>query len=171
MAMTEDQKQAERDKLFEMFTDGKTTVEGLFQYLTKLAEEHQDALREKSPFYIPQEQQSLKVTIQGKETLVRFSRLDRMVEYLLSGEEAHRTAYIKKTYIPLRWNNTNDSDSTYKRNIGDIKADAADFRKNHPNISGCILTDAAKEILGRLNDDDKKFWEKVLNMPDRKSVV
>lgn len=107
--MTEEQKRAERNKLFEMFTGGGTTVEELFQYLTKFAEEHQDALREKSPFYIPQEQQSLKVTIQGEETLVRFSRLDRMVEYLLSGEEAHRTAYIKKIYIPLRWKNTNDS--------------------------------------------------------------
>ncbi len=167
--MTEEQKRAERNKLFEMFTGGGTTVEELFQYLTKFAEEHKDALREKSPFYIPQEQQSLKVTIQGEEALVRFSRLDRMVEYLLSGEEAHRTAYIKKIYIPLRWNNTNDSDSTYKRNIGDIKADAADFRKNHPNISRCILTDAAKEISGRLNDDDKKFWKKVLNMPNTAS--
>ena len=80
MAMTENQKQAERDKLFEMFTDGKTTVEGLFQYLTKLAEEHQDALREKSPFYIPQEQQSLKVTIQGKETLVRLELLTKCLK-------------------------------------------------------------------------------------------
>lgn len=146
-----------------MFADGKTTVEGLFHYFRKFTDNHPEDLRINSPFYAPKGIE-LPVKIQGEESTVQFTTLDRMIGYLLY-DDTYLTSYRL-----LRWNNTGDSPSTYQRNIKPIKENADNFRqelqKQGIDISSLPLTDAAKKILAlnKLGNSDVKFWKKVLNI-------
>ena len=144
--MTDTEKQAERDKLFGMFTDEKTTIEDLFKYMEEFVNTHSnDDLYQGSPFYS-----------------TKYTPLDRMIGCLMYDEGR----YLGK-YKRLRWSDT--SNGPYPQNASKAPDDAINWYKNAPNTGiqkqEWPLKKATQIILGKLTDSgDLEFWKEVLGL-------